>query len=145
MSQSSICSSKLSKRLSAVLIHFSGIFKVNGRATVKCGAWDFFFGLKGLKTIGPGVACVACAWQRDSFTVDCFSLVLAPKSDYYTFWIHGSKLSNRRAPTDKFDSMVKISAELFTLTGRYFDITIKFNASTGKVFFDFHVGVSKSL
>ena len=49
------------------------------------------------------------------------------------------------APTDNFDSMVKISAELFTLTGRYFDITIKFNATTEKVFFDFHVGVSKSL
>ena len=41
--------------------------------------------------------------------------------------------------TDKCDSMVKLSAELFISTGRGFNTTIKFNASTGEEYFDLHV------
>ena len=36
------------------------------------------------------------------------------------------------ALTDKCDSMVKLSAELITLTGKNFDTMIKFNASTSE-------------
>ena len=80
----------------------SAIFKDNERTTVSCGG-------------AQGVLLLSFFFVKSD-------------THYKNPWSHAKLFLS----PDKCDSMVKLSAELLTLTGRDFGTTIKFNASTSE-------------